>query len=238
MVCLKSGLAMAGPPLVTDDPGILDPGSWESILAISAEDRGGGSIYQLPVLDVSRGITRNTQLSFVLPHFLADVDDAVSESGLTTASVGYKWRFHSNQTMEWAIAANYTLPISYDIISEDGPDDVRLLSVPLLASWQLGDWTWLGQAGWNSSSDGGRFWDYGVAVSRPFGNSIQFMAEVYGFTGLSFADNTVNYQLGVDYEISPTWHVLASVGSRIRSIEPAGLKLNYSFYLGLQWFTG
>ena len=67
MVCLKSGLAMAGPPLVTDDPGILDPGSWESILAISAEDRGGGSIYQLPVLDVSRGITRNTQLSFVVP---------------------------------------------------------------------------------------------------------------------------------------------------------------------------
>jgi hypothetical protein len=174
----------------------------------------------------------------VLPHFQVNPDDVANERGLTTATIGYKWRFLSNQDMECAIAANYTMPISHDLINEDGPDDVRVLSVPLLASWQLGGWTWLGQAGWNTSSDGGHFWDYGVAVSRPLGGSIQFMAEVYGFTELSFADNTMNYQLGVDYEINPAWHVLASVGSRVKSIEQAGLRLNYSFYLGLQWFTG
>lgn len=227
---------LAGPPLVTDDPGILDPGSWETILAVAGEDRGDGRVFQLPVLDISRGVTANTQLSLLLPHFVIKPDDADDDHGLTTASIGYKWRFHSSKYMEWAIAANYTLPIYHDFISEDGPGDVRVLSVPILTSWQRADWTWLAQAGWNTTGDGNRFWDYGLAVSHPLGHSVQLMAEVYGYADLPFVDNSLNYQLGLDIEFTPALHVLASVGSRIKSSSPVGYRLNHSYYVGLQWF--
>lgn len=237
IVCLKPALLVAGAPLVTDDPGILEPGSWESILAVSGESTGAGDIYQLPVLDVSLGITPNSQLSFYLPHFWVNPDDSVSDFGLTTATIGYKWRFYTGQTMEWAIAAHYTGVISSDLTSEDGSDEINVLNVPLLASWQRGDWTWLGQTGYSITDTGEHFWDYGLAVSRQLGDSVSLMAEVYGFADLSFADNALNYQLGMDFEITPAWHVLASAGSRIRSPDPAGFRLDYNFYVGLQWFT-
>ena len=34
--------SFAGPPLVIDDPGILDPGAWEVIFGFSIEDRPVG----------------------------------------------------------------------------------------------------------------------------------------------------------------------------------------------------
>lgn len=236
LVFLLPGVLIAGPPLVTDDPGILEPGSWETILAIAGHDHDFGKALQAPVLDVSLGVSGNTQLSMVLPHFVIRSDDLTNNMGLTTASIGYKWQFHSSESTEWAIAASYSLPISHDIISEGGSDDVRVISIPLLASFQQAQWTWLGQAGLNVSNDGTRFWDYGLAVGRPVGKSLQLMIEVYGTVNSAFEENTLNYQLGLDFELNPAWHVLASAGSRIRSVDPVNQRLNYSFYLGLQWF--
>lgn len=227
---------MAGPPLVTDDPGILEPGTWEIILAVSGEDRPAGRIIHAPALDVSLGISDNSQFSFLLPHMVVKPGDDDRLAGLAYASVGYKWRFISSPAWEWAIASNYTLPVSYAIISPDSHDDLRVLSLPLLVSRTCKDWTWNGQLGWNIASNGSRFWDYGISVGHPWTNSLQWMVEIFGGASSSFGQKTFNYQLGLDYEINPAFHLLASAGSRIRSdIEPDA-RLNYSFYVGLQWF--
>ena len=228
--------SLAGPPLAIDDPGILDPGTWEAIIALSGEDRPVGKIIQSPLLDLSLGISKNTQLSFSLPHMVVKPDGAAEKSGLAYASVGYKWRIVSTPTWEWAIASNYTSPVSNKIIRADGPEDIRVLGLPLLVSRTKGDWTWNGQVGWNIGSDGIRFWDYGIAVSHPLGNSIQLMMEVFGYASSTFEQSTLNYQLGLDYEINPDLHLLTSAGSGIKSDLGPGNRLNYSFYVGLQWF--
>jgi hypothetical protein len=53
----------AGPPLVIDDPGILKPGQWETILAVDAVNTDFIRTYDLPLLDVSYGLTEDTQMS-------------------------------------------------------------------------------------------------------------------------------------------------------------------------------
>ena len=227
----------AGPPLVIDDPGILAPGAWEVILGISVEDRPSCKITQAPSLDVSLGISPNSQLSFFLPRSVVDSDQKEKESGLGLASIGYKWRVASNSEWEWALAANYDALISHDLYRKKGPDDIRILGLPLLVSHTNGNWTWNGQLGWNKVSDGIQFWDYGLAVSHLLGDKTQFMVEVYGYAESSFDSNELNYQLGVDVEINPAFHLLASAGSRIKSgFEPVN-RLDYSFFVGLQWFS-
>ncbi len=227
---------VAGPPLVTDDPGILEPGMWEVIIAVAGEDGSVEKILQAPVIDVSLGLSRNTQLSFVLPYTVVKSEEIDRQKGLDHASVGYKWRIGSSPAWEWAIAANYTLPVTNETRPADGSGDARVLSLPLLASHTRGDWILSSQIGWNLSSEGNRFWDFGLAFGHPLGDSVQLLMEVYGNASSSFNDNSLNYQLGFDYEITPALHFLASAGSRIKSESIPGNRLNYSYYLGLQWF--
>lgn len=227
---------MAGPPLAIDDPGIIDPGSWEVIVALTGHDRTTGKVMQAPSIDVSRGISRNIQISFSLPRVSLKPDKGESKTGLAYAALGFKWRFFSSSAWEWAIAPNFTLPVSHEVIRPNGPEDINLLSLPVLVSHSAGDWTWLGQAGWNTTSDGFRFWDYGLAVSHPLGKSTQWMIEVHGNASSSFEQRTLDYLLGLDVEINPDLHLLASAGSRIKSETELDSQLNYSFYVGLQWF--
>ena len=230
--------SIAGPPLVVDDPGILDPGAWEIILGYSIEDRPVGKLTRVPSLDVSLGISPNSQLSFFLPRSVVDEDMGAKNSGLGFASIGYKWRMLSTPSWELAMAANYDFLISHDLYRSNGPDDIEVLGLPLLVSHTHENWTWYGQLGWHRVNDGTRFWDYGIAVSHPLGASTQFMMEVYGYSDSSFSSNELNYQLGLDFEMTPAFHLLTSAGSRIKSgFEPA-YRLDYTFYIGLQWFTG
>ena len=230
--------SFAGPPLVVDDPGILDPGAWEIILGLSIEGRPVGKLTQAPSLDFSLGVSPNSQLSFFLPRSVVNADQVKKRSGLGFASIGYKWRMLSTSAWELAVAANYDFLISHDLYRSNGPDDIEVLGLPLLVSHTHEDWTWYGQLGWHRVNDGTRFWDYGIALSHPLGASTQFMMEVYGFSDSSFDSNELNYQLGLDLELTPAFHLLTSAGSRIKSgFEPAN-RLDYTFYIGLQWFTG
>lgn len=230
--------SFAGPPLVVDDPGILDPGTWEVILGYSIEDRPVAKLTHAPSLDVSLGVSPNSQVSFFLPHSVVNADDAGKESGLGFTSFGYKWRMVSTPTWEWAIAVNYDLLISHELFRSDSPDDIKVLGLPLLVSHKIKDWTWYGQLGWQKVNDGARFWDYGLAVSYPLGASTQFMVEVYGYSDSSFNSNELNYQLGLDIEFTPAFHLLTSAGSRIKSGFEVANRLDYSVYIGLQWFVG
>jgi len=228
---------LAGPPLVIDDPGILAPGAWEVILGISVEDRPACKITHAPSLDVSLGVSPNTQLSFFLPRSVLDSDQSEKQSGLGLASIGYKWRIASTPEWEWALAVNYDTLISHNLHRKKGPDDIRILGLPLLASHTHKEWTLNGQIGWHKVSDGIRYWNYGLAVSHPLGYKTQFMVEVYGYSDSSFDSNELNYQLGLDFEIRPQFHLLASTGSRIKSGFKPVNRLDYSFFIGLQWFS-
>ena len=218
----------AGPPLVVDDPGILYPGAWEIIFGFSIEDRPVTKFKHAPSLDVSLGVSPNSQLSFLIPRTVVDTGQSGKRSGPGLASIGYKWRVLSTPAWEWAMAANYDFLISHDLFPANGPDDIKVLGLPLLVSHTHDDWTWFGQLGWNKMNEGSRFWDYGLAVSHPLGTSTQFMMEVYGNSDSSFDSNELNYQLGLDFELSPAFHLLTSAGSRIKSgFEPAN-RLDYT----------
>lgn len=234
LICFASS-CFGGPPLVTDDPGILDPGTWEVITAVTGENRSGGDVYHLPSLDVSVGVGGNSQLSIFVPHLVVRPEDDEKREGPGFIAMTYKWQFLSRFGWELAVAPSYQIPVSHRVIRSGGPEDIRVLALPLLVSLSEGNWSWFGQLALNTGSDGLQWWDYGIAVSYPLRESLQWMSEVYGSASSSFGDSTLNYQLGLDYGISREFHLLASAGTRIKSISEPGFRLNYNFYLGLKW---
>ena len=58
-------MTFAGPPLTIDDPGILQPGGLEIILAADGAKTDAIKTYDFPVLDMSLGLTDNIQMSVV-----------------------------------------------------------------------------------------------------------------------------------------------------------------------------
>jgi hypothetical protein len=226
----------AGPPLSIDDPGILEPGGLEVILATAGEDTESGSVHQRPILDVSLGLTANTQIAMLIPWQREQPDGESHKSGLSHVELGYKWRFYSTSDVELAIAANYAFSVSHKLITRNGPDDENTFSLPLLASRAMGDWTLLGQVAWSRSSEGEKSWNYGVGMSHPFGESAEVMVELYGDADSSWNNSSLSYQVGIDYAIQEKVHLLGALGKQINSASPQDDKLNYTFYLGLQWF--
>ena len=86
-ICAMS-LVLAGPPLTIDDPGILDPGALELILASAGEDRESGRVIQRPILDISLGLTKNTQIAMLIPWQLERLSGEPHRSGLGHVVVG------------------------------------------------------------------------------------------------------------------------------------------------------
>ncbi len=235
-VCLGSERSRAGPPLAIDDPGILDVGRWELILAADGVQVGDREAHNLPLLDVSYGLAENVQVSFSIPRLVLDSNGARERSGLGSATAGLKWRFLATRHSEWAVAPAYAVPTSHQVIRRNGPEDIHVFSLPLLYQRAVGEWTALAQVAWNLGSDGSETWDYGVALTHPLGGRIEGMVEVYGVADSNLSYETLNYHLGVDFAVTDDLHLLASFGSQLSTGSALVEPLDFRYYFGVQWF--
>ena len=230
-------VTFAGPPLTIDDPGILEPGGLEIILAADGAKTAAIKSYDFPVLDASLGLTENIQMSVVLPLQKIDEPGQPSKTDLGYGEVGVKWRFFKNDSTEFAFAPAYVLPLNNASTIRGVIDDVRILNLPLLAGWELGDWSLLAQLAYAISSKSGNGWDYGVAGGYQVSAKMQLLAEVYGATDSRVSQTDVNYNLGFDYGFTERFHLLVSARSKLYSDLPSEERLKYGWFVGLQWFT-
>ena len=224
--------------MVTDDPGILDPGQWEIIVAATwTENKDGHSFKELPLLDVSVGLTENVQLSAVYPYVFVDLDEQGRGDDFGNFEAALKWRFWNREKLQIAAGAAYLDGISATTARLGIGSDDPIWTLPVVLEYTFGDWTLDVQATYASIRNQEDEAGYGIALGHPAGSRVQLMAELYGATNSQFEDNFLNFTVGADIEITPSWHLLLSGGSGIS--EPAGAEvLDYNIFVGIQYFTG
>lgn len=61
------------------------------------------------------------------------------------------------------------------------------------------------------------------------------MFELFGGADADFDQDSLNFNVGLDYEINAAWHVLGSVGAGLREPDSRD-KINHSVFLGIQYF--
>ena len=102
--CLASGVACAGPPLLTNDPDTPGSGAWEINLAATGSHTRGGWNVDAPDMDVNRGVGERIQLSLHLPWTHARGDDGAWRSGWGAVELGVRWRFLDQGEHGWKLA--------------------------------------------------------------------------------------------------------------------------------------
>lgn len=229
-------VTLAGPPLAIDDPGILDPGSWELIGAATAAGADSGDVYEFPVLDVSFGLSENTQLSAAFPYVFSDPAGESSDSDFGNLQLGFKWRFFNSENLQVAFAPVHAFGITLTAATVGIGDDTDVTFLPVNLEYALpADWRFNAELGYAIVKEAPDELGYGVALAHPLGSRTEIMFELYGASASDFDDNFLNYHVGFDVAMTEAMHFLFSVGSGLS--RPSGEeKLDYDVYLGLQYF--
>jgi hypothetical protein len=229
-----SPVVHAGPPLTLEDPDILEPGQWEIILASTYERRKSGTAYELPLLDVSLGLSTNIQASAVLARAGSKPRGESGKSDLGLAEFSIKWRFLETERLQLAFAPLYEFPARSGAVDRDVIDDERALVLPLVAEYGWLVWrinTQLGYVAARNEPDG---WTWAVAGARPLGERVELLLEVYGDSADGFDDRSLSWRVGFEVELPEDLNLLLAGGSGLRDAD--GDDLRFDAFLGLQWF--
>ncbi|MFQ5635862.1 MAG: hypothetical protein ACE5G3_11110 [Gammaproteobacteria bacterium] len=233
-----SGMAVAGPPLFIDDPGILDRGQWEIITAATASKIDGGDrAVELPVLDVSVGLGENIQASAAYPYVLVDSGGGPEKSDFGNLAVGVKWRFFESETLQIAVAPGYQFGIHANAARFGIGSDTPVATLPVNLEYAWGDWILNAELAYAAIEREEDEVAYGAAIGHPVGPRMQLMLEIYGAASSEFEDHAVNFNVGADIAVTEAWHILVAAGSGI-SEPTGGEELRLTGFLGIQYFTG
>jgi hypothetical protein len=138
VVLLYARPSLAGPPLATEDPGILEQGQWEIIAATTATATDGGDAYQLPVLDVSLGvIDQQVQIGATYPYVIADPEGQDSDSDFGNLELGVKWRFWNSEDLQVAFAPLYAFGITRSAAERGIGENSDVLQFPVVAEYRI-----------------------------------------------------------------------------------------------------
>jgi hypothetical protein len=231
------GSASAGPPLSTEDPGILERGQWEIISAVTATSVDSGNSYQSPLLDISLGVIADqVQIAAAYPYVYTDPDDDSSESDFGNLELGIKWRFWNSDKLQVAFAPVYAFGVSRRTALAGIGDSGDVVVLPLAAEYQINhQWRLTGSAGYASVDEGEDEWGYGAALAYGLNDRWELLFELAGATDTDFDEDVLNVRAGFDFALTDSVHFLFSAATGLR--EPSGEEdLNYDFYFGVQFF--
>ncbi|NND53505.1 MAG: hypothetical protein HKN56_00855 [Gammaproteobacteria bacterium] len=229
--------AIAGPPMATDDAGVLAQGGWEYTLAYEAEQRDSGDSASAPSLEVAYGFNDELQGSVSIARATVDEPGSGSRSDFDAIGFEGKWQFYAQDNLSLAAVPSYSLPLTSSSTDRGIVDDVRVLSLPVVASWEQGAWTLGGQVAYEAASSGPNAWFGGIAGGYQASEALKLLAEVYQTRTVGADEDETNWTLGVDVAVAEGLAFLASVGGSLDSDLPDADELDQTWYLGFRYET-
>ncbi len=227
------GTAKAGPPLVTDDPGTADPGTWEFLPYATVASSDSGESYEFPAAELTYGAAPGVDMTLILPHVLTDPDTGDSESGFGNPTFEVKWLFVDSAELLLAVAPSVTVGLSDSDADKGLGDSQDSFNLPLLGEVPLGEqWRMFGSFTYVLVSGADDAVEYGLAVTRPVGQGADFLFEFSGSAEDDFGEAFLDARVGFTVGISERLTVLTAVGTGL--VEPSGAEsLDIDGYLGL-----
>ncbi len=232
MLAAALASAQGGPPLLTDDPGTVDPGKWEVNISWVNRTFPGRIENELPHLDASHGFTGNAQYKIEAPWVFAS-GDGRSANGDGGGSTGIKWRFVNAKGARPAVS---TYPqIGFSI----APRSVRLglsdggtsLLLPIEVEWDLSRLSVNADFGALIQAGSGPGWMGGIAVGHEVG-STEYLAEIHGEGTPSDRESLWVAQVGMRHDFGKRATLLVAFGRSFAGTETDPIR--WTSYLGIQ----
>jgi len=173
-LCAAPGVAVAGPPFVTDDPVPTDPHHWEIYNFVGASREMGSTGADLGV-DLNYGPVRDLQLTATLP---LHVETGVP---LDTGDVELAFKYRFAHQHEGKVSADLALFPRVFLPTGRGSRRAQIL-LPLWAQRDFGRWSLFGGGGYMLNPGAGQrdYWQQGVVLTRQMRPGFQLGLEYYG----------------------------------------------------------
>ena len=247
MLLILPAMARAGPPLVTDDTGTVEPGTFEYLLYVSGERRDINRSGELPGIEFSYGLNESMDITLVLPRQYTDGEPALpaesdlvaeetEETGFGTAEIGWKWRFY-DEGFSLAFAPSYSFPLSEIAQVRGLIEKAHVLSLPIVATVIRGDWELGGEVGYDAYRRDLDAFRYGIYTAFQATDSLRLMGEVWGNDFFSDGDSLsfTNWRVGLEWAVSERITLSAAGGGGIWSELDSEKRLRGDYFLGLGW---
>jgi hypothetical protein len=220
--------AEGGPPLLTDDPGTVDPGHWEINLAWTAERSADAKYDEAPLADINYGLNDTTQLKFEMPWV---VETGRGTNGFGAALVGVKWRFVDQGERGWQVStypqAAFLPPgLHHAASAESG---VAWL-LPLEVQRDFGAFDAGFEVG-RTLAHAGDGWVAGVDVGRKVCGRWELLGELHD-EGTEGEGHELVFDVGARATLSEHFTLLASIGTDVENT--GGPRNEWLSYLALQ----
>ena len=228
--------AQGGPPLLTDDPATPGNGNWEVNIAYAMEKTHGEKTTDLPRVDVNYGLGPSIQLKYEVAWSMLDQDSSVTRIGLSNSLAGVKWRFLEEKQAGFDVSVYPQVELNNPTGTRDrglvdkGPN----LLLPIEVSKILGDATIFGEVGRWFMRDAADEWLIGVAISVPWSEFLELLAEVHTTVDRSFGHANPVLNFGTRKVLNKSFSLLASAGTGLSNAED---RTELVAYFGLQLHT-
>jgi hypothetical protein len=227
--------ALAGPPLLTDDPDTPGPNHWEINAGQISQYAAHEWLIGAPLRDMNYGVGEHIQLKYQTQYNELVPQQGGARAGMGDSLAGVKWRVIDQTNWSWLEVSTYP-QLEFACPGTSAPrglaDRGDNLLLPIEVEHQFKPWTVYAEAGylWNEyrSKEG---W-YGLAWQYDFTEKFALEGEFYGGFDRAFENNGLSFNLG--FARSLTEHV-ALIGSAGRGIfGPSVRAPGFMSYLALQ----
>ena len=232
-------VALAGPPFVTDDPEPVDYGHFEINIAAIGTFASGTRFGDLPGLDINYGAAEDLQLHLGIANAFDREQGKQTRDGYGDTELGIKYRFiqEDEEGVRPQVSLYPNLEIPTGSRTRDvGTGEARFF-LPIWLQKSFDGWTTYGGGGYWINPPNGftaerNYWFAGWTLLRHVDDQLMLGGEVFWQSPSGERAGTgAGYNLGGEYDLDDTHHVLFSAG---RNLEDPSQLNNFSFYLGLQ----
>lgn len=226
-------VALAGPPIQTDDTGTPGSDKWEANMGFSLDKRQNVFRFEAPALDLNYGIGARIQLNYSVSWIVLDPKDEAAKSGLGNSEIAVKWRFLDEDKHGVAVSVYPRFIFNNPTGSADRGlvDDGTVFRLPIQIEKKIGIMDVIANIGYEFHQRGNDTWLYSVAVKYGEVKGLDLLAEVFGSaeSGLKNAEDVCN--IGFRKDMSENYTILTSIGRNLREGPDRPTLLSY---VGLQ----
>jgi hypothetical protein len=228
-LCCGTNVALAGPPLIADDPHTVGPGVAQPIFAISTWNWKGQTLVRGPILDATIGLIDSLDVTLVASLISEHADETGSRWQFAgTLTPGIKWEFF--RTERGSLCASPAF-----FVSSIAPGSPFIL-LPLQGELTVGD----GDAavgfdvGYVPIFHGDDEWFVAVYGQSAVTKRLKLYGEVWSFGSVPAHTADLGLSVGASYQLlGEELELIGAVSPGLVSF--GGPRLNVRVYLGFQY---
>ncbi len=217
-----------GPPMITDDPGTPDIGTWEVNFAFSSDFNKSEKEFEAPLLDINYGFNERTQLKLEFPWlFTKNISDEY-QNRFGDVTLGVKYRFFDEEKSGFALSI-------YPQITFITESDIKCeYLLPLQIEKSFGKVVLGMDLRYEFIESNNDVIQNGFLLGVGLSENMAVMSEfVYWGNAKKFDDVEGVLNFGLKYHTSDLFSLMTSVGTGIISPDKDS-RITFISFLGLQ----